>query len=227
MLLFSCVPKKEELKIEHYETGDVKAMGSIRDTKRIGVWAFYDELGTRVDSIVYQNGMKHGWSRGYDLRIGQLDKKGQYRDDKKTGIWEAYHAGGKVHAVETFKNGNQIGESIYYYAEGNIKISILYNEEGKKHGITKEYFTNSVVAIEGQYDQDTPSGTWKEYYENGKLKELYSYESGLWHGVYEKYYPNGTLAKKGMYDQDMVIGIWKYYDLNGNELDEEVLLVEE
>ncbi|GAA4110589.1 hypothetical protein GCM10022393_07740 [Aquimarina addita] len=223
IIFFGCVHNKEELKVEYYETGDVKAIGTLKDTKRVGVWAFYDELGTRVDSIVYQNGKKNGWLRGYDLRIRQLDKEGQYKDDKETGVWKTYHAGGTVHTIETFEKGNKIGESVYYYAGGNPKISILYNNQGQKHGLTTEYYTNGLVAVTGQYEQDVPSGTWKEYYENNKLKESYSYQSGLWHGVYEKYHANGLLATKGMYNQDTRTGIWKYYDEKGNELDNEII----
>ncbi|WP_299258830.1 toxin-antitoxin system YwqK family antitoxin [uncultured Aquimarina sp.] len=210
----SCA-SKDNLQIERYESGDIKSIGNINNGKKVGVWAFYDELGTRVDSIQYANGVRNGWFKGYDLRVGQLDKNGQYIDDKETGVWESYHEGNALHSRETFKSGNRVGESIYYYVEGTPKMITQYDDSGKQHGKTEEFYVSGELQIIGQYHSGKLDGEWKEYYENGLLKETYSYQDGLWHGTYEKYYPNGNIAEKGKYESDNPSGIWEYFDING------------
>ncbi|WP_282079597.1 toxin-antitoxin system YwqK family antitoxin [Aquimarina algiphila] len=213
-LCSGCGDSSEEQKIEYHKNGNVKGIGKIKQSKKIGVWAYYDEDTAEVDSIPYKNGVKEGEARAYDLRTNTLSKKGSYKDDLQEGIWETYHFDGAVHSRATFTNGNAIGELLYFFADGTPKMSTPI-KNGNLHGTYKEYHANGKLSIIGYYQNGERDGEWKEYNEEGVVKEMYQYQSGLWHGNYEKYHFNGNIKEKGRYELDQKSGTWEYFDENG------------
>ena len=44
-------------------------------------------------------------------------------------------------------------------------------------------------------DQPILYGEYKNYYENGQLKEIYNYNNGLLNGEYKSYHENGQLKE--------------------------------
>jgi len=73
-----------------------------------------------------------------------------------------------------YKNGEYDGLSIYYYANGNIRLEVNYCA-GKKHGYLRDY------------------------YENGNLRIIESWYKGRCHGLNESYDTNGRKIKSVSY----------------------------
>ncbi len=213
-IVCSCTTSKPEQKIEYHANGNVKGIGLVKGTEKVGVWAYYDEHAIQVDSIPYINGVKMGEIRSYDLRTGELAGKGFYIENLKQGVWQTYHEGGAVHGEEKYRDDVAIDERIYFFANGNVKMKTMI-QNGKSHGDHKEYYVDGAISVSGYYHNGKIDGEWKEYSENGLTKEIYNCQSGLWHGKYQKYHDNGNIAEQGRYDLDQKTGTWEYFDKNG------------
>ena len=77
-----------------------------------------------------------------------------------------------------------------------------------KRGQTRKKYNES-----GQLIEEFPpvkdgkwNGPYREYYDNGQLKEERTYEDDKWQGPYKSYYPNGQLKAKGTRRED---GSWE------------------
>jgi antitoxin component YwqK of YwqJK toxin-antitoxin module len=56
------------------------------------------------------------------------------------------------------------------------------------------FSSNGSVKYEKLFLNDKPWGTWKFYFEDGKIQEEVNYDDqGLMDGVWKVWYPNGTL----------------------------------
>ncbi|HTJ49201.1 MAG TPA: rhomboid family intramembrane serine protease [Cyclobacteriaceae bacterium] len=94
---------------------------------------------------------------------------GRYKDDRNVGKWETFHRNGKL-------------ESEVYYTDRYF-LKSLWDSTGYqwiKDGSGKqvEYYSNGVVANEGEYIDGYKEGRWYGRHQNG---ELY-YEENFFHG---------------------------------------------
>ena len=61
------------------------------------------------------------------------------------------------------------------------------------------------------------TGVSTDYYENGRLKEKYTYKDGEQNGLNEGYHENGQLLWKGTFKDGELNGLWEAYRENGQE----------
>ncbi|MCB1317035.1 MAG: hypothetical protein KDK27_13820, partial [Leptospiraceae bacterium] len=59
-------------------------------------------------------------------------------------------------------------------------------------GPVRRWHANGKPAMEGRYDQDNKTGTWKYYYPDGTLDHVEQYSNGKLNGVQRNYYPDGS-----------------------------------
>ncbi len=78
-----------------------------------------------------------------------------------------------------------------YYHDGSIK-SEVYENNGKKEGIYKEYNLIQKIKIECNYIDNKLNGVYKEYFNNGKLYKECNYIDDKLEG---KCYVNNTYSK--------------------------------
>ncbi|MCG6913073.1 hypothetical protein LJE86_04085 [bacterium BMS3Abin03] len=83
------------------------------------------------------------------------------------------------------------GDYIKYYRNGNIEMRCKYLDEVNRDGLMHKYF------------------------ENGRLKELWSYDKGKRKFV-KKYFENGNLKTEWLYDEYGNDISKVYYDKNGS-----------
>ena len=110
-----------------------------------------------------------------------------------------YYASGKLLSIINYTDGVREGSCKYFYDYGAWAIMSESNyKNGKLIGAFKSYYKNSQIEKQGQYqytESDIYSrqvGTWKYYYDNGKLQRE-------------------SIIKDG-------VGKMKYYDKNGKEI---------
>ena len=73
---------------------------------------------------------------------GKLKSEQSYKEGKDHGDWIFYFMNGSIQTKGTFKNGLSIGEWKYYQDNGKLWKEKFYSENGKKIGVWKEYGTN-------------------------------------------------------------------------------------
>jgi antitoxin component YwqK of YwqJK toxin-antitoxin module len=66
-----------------------------------------------------------------------------------------------------------------------------------------------------------PHGTFKFWYEEGKISEIGEFDMGIMVGYWKFYNEDGKLWKEGNYKNGEEDGLWKFYDEKGNLVKEE------
>jgi len=104
----------------------------------------------------------------------------------------------------------------------NIDGIYRYYERGKAQpytGVLYAKFPNGYYQSWQDFENGIGQGTWINYYENGHLKEVGTYDQNKVEGPIKKYHPNGQLAASGTYREWRVrVGKWNYFDINGQFL---------
>lgn len=88
------------------------------------------------------------------------------------------------------------------------------DEMGRKQGYWKKkipVLDKWILVEEGNYLNNIKSGYWKEYYNNGNLKNKIFYADGRPNGPGEMFYENGTLREKGIFIKNRWIGDYTLY----------------
>lgn len=102
-----------------------------------------------------------------------------------------YYESGSIKAKWTNINYLKCGDYIGYHENGQVKMTVNYNDSNNRDGLMYKYF------------------------DNGKLKELWSYVNGNRKFV-KKYFGNGILKTEWLYDDYGNEISKKYFDINGN-----------
>lgn len=97
-------------------------------------------------------------------------------------------------------------------------ISGVYGDD-KKEDDWKKFYPSDTLALELKYEDDIPTGVFKIYYENGKLrsKGIFVDSMDAFTGDYEYFFPDGTISKKFNYSElGLNSGTQLLYYPNGN-----------
>lgn len=111
-----------------------------------------------------------------------------------------------------------------FLGEGNAGLYNYFNAISKieelpvaKPKEIKTFHKNGQLKSIGfKDDSGNYVGERKDYYENGKLKEVTNYENGKLNGQIKQYYENGNLKTIGPVKNGSLKGVWKDYFENGN-----------
>ncbi|SDR96517.1 MORN repeat variant [Polaribacter sp. KT25b] len=77
--------------------------------------------------------------------------------------------------------------------------------------VHKEYFDNGKLKEIGKYKKGEQEGVWKYYYQNGQLESKTTYVNGDKIGSYEAYLQNGSPTRKGNYKKVKEVGAFGSY----------------
>ena len=105
--------------------------------------------------------------------------------------------------------GLQAQEEKTFWDNGNVKTTIIFDEDGEKNGRYESFYENGELKEYGSYENGEKVGTWNEYYYDGTNKKMTRYYDGI---IYRKeiYYDNGRLMVSGGFDdQGKKDGPWK------------------
>jgi len=220
-----------------------------QDVKR-GIEQIHDEKGNVIEEYTNENNLHNGTARWY-YDSGQVKKNFQISNNKEEGKAIEYDRDGRIITLITYKSG-------FIYAEERInrydlqgrRIGVwrdLYDDgvlrmegnwaRGMKNGIFTFYNRKSELEKLERYEDDIlvidEAATAildirKEYYSNGKLKELGTYREGKRQGNFRLYDENGKEIGGQLYDNEILlgegiidslgrrIGDWKLYYPNGS-----------
>ena len=92
----------------------------------------------------------------------------------------------------------------------------LTYRKGKLHGSYKTYYENGKIEADLHYNQDELYGLqiYYSYYDGGSFEKI-NYKNGVKDGVYEYYDENNNLVEKGTFRDGKMDGTWDVYYANG------------
>ncbi len=185
----------------YYVTGVIKSEGKRTNFLLDSTWNFYNQAGELVQSISYSIGKKNGYSN-------------RYRYDNPLAPGQA-----TLVSKELYVNGKREGNSFYYHPTGELK-QMVYYKNNRKQGMAREYNQDSVLITVLEYKDnylvnrervnrtDTKGqkqGTFREYYENGKIKKEEHYLDNQLHGYYREFDGKGDLLMAMRYERGQIM----------------------
>ena len=192
------------------------------------LWLYYYSNGLLKGSGEYVKGNKQGkWKFYYPN--GKLIQEGNYREDLPHGNWTWYYANGQLKAEEIYYRGKLQGDQYEYDSLGKILTKGQYIDDvkdgewfydvgdhkeigrylmGRREGEWIYYYDDKTIVFKGKFKDDLPVGKHKEWYGNGKLKEIRRYKSnGKPHGRWIKYTNDGKIEHRLYYKNGNLVNI--------------------
>ena len=201
----------------HWETGKMTVDANYADGKPDGKQTrhIYSNTGDYVEVSNFAKGVQTGefsqtWTNG------QSRVQGKYKDGQKDGVWLEFRKNGKPEKSTTYKNGERSGEYKTFFTDGSVEKIENYLD-GQREGLCKEFFYDSgKLKNEFNYANNVKQGKYKIYYEDGTLREEGRCDDGK--EMYRKeYYKNGKvkeISERNSRDQWETI---EKYDSDGQQ----------
>lgn len=176
-----------------------------------GYWKYYKANGNLIKVEKWVNGeLQEGATevakvevrKEIDPKTGKLTFKGAYQNGKPTGVHRQYDSEGKVIASTIYEQGIKLFEGIV-------------DDQGRKQGPWKVFYTDGSLKAEGSYKNDLKVGQWRYYFENGGLEQQGNYVSGQANGVWEWYFRDGQTLREEEYNMGFEDGMSTEYNDTG------------
>ncbi len=172
---------KQGLWIYFYDSvqTQVSSKGIYVDNKREGIWTEYYKNGKPRSMFTYKNNHIDGAAKIF-YETGGLAEEGFWRTNRWIGEYHYYKPSGTL-AYEWYfdENGRRTGEQKYYYDNGKLRLSGIW-DDGKEVGRITEYYENGKVRLESDWINGKSDGVMREYAENGNLKAEYVFHDGIY-----------------------------------------------
>ncbi len=143
---------KMAIALNFYPTGKKMAEGIYIETKKDGLWKYYNDLEILSAEETYQKGSPNG-------------------------VWKTYYDDGKLLEERPYKSGTKDGVCKQYFMDGKLKSEVNFIN-GKNEGFAKFYFTDGKPLLTGQFKNDLKTGLWISYKENGEKESEIEYVDG-------------------------------------------------
>lgn len=130
---------------------------------------------------------------------------------KKQGKWIKYQNGIKTYEGQ-FVDDIPVGEFLYFYPNGNIKIKSSFSEKGLFNR-AQLFFDSPMLKLqaEGNYRDKKKDSTWNYYNEQGILVLTENYSLGLKNGEFKVFNHFGQLNLHENYINDKKSGLSSEY----------------
>lgn len=187
--------------ITYYVTGVIKSEGKRTNFLLDSIWNFYNQAGELTEQISYTIGEKNGYSNKYIYNNPQ-------NPGQPTLI-----------SSELYVMGKREGNSMYYFNTGELKLIVFY-KDGKKQGLSREFSRDSTLVTVVQYKDNyvterervnrtdelgNKQGTFRDYYENGRIKKEAHYLDNQLHGYYREFDGRGQLVLALRYERGKIV----------------------
>lgn len=174
-----------------YPNKNLMADGVYENGVQVGMWKYYNYDGRLYEAGVYKNGLRDSiWARytyttindnpNYNNKKVKIDELQEYKEGKPT-LWNVSYTGDIPHKFsETYlSEDSSMWVTKNYYHNGKVRNvythgPVRYNKlgvmrRGSMQGEFKEFFENGKIKEQGVYYKNIEIGEWKEYDENGKV----------------------------------------------------------
>ncbi len=188
------------------------------DGVRQGPWIEFNDGGNIIKEMTYREGLLHGYYKEYNergiLTVAMLYDNGKIvegnvEDNPEIEIQNRYDTNGNLIYSGPYKTGIPVGIHREYNADGTVKSSVIYNDQGVK-------VSEGIVTEDGRRN-----GEWKNFFENDNIREKGEYDNNRRTGDWTFYNNEGQIIQTGQYRNGRPEGLWKWYYTDGNILREE------
>tara|TARA_R110002012_G_scaffold143739_1_gene301936 strand:+ start:724 stop:2103 length:1380 start_codon:yes stop_codon:yes gene_type:complete len=115
---------------------------------------------------------------------GPLKIVGKYESGNRVGVFKTYYKNGALQYISTHKDTS---------TRGKLASNPM---EPVFHGKFQEFFKDiDGIKVEGYFNNGKKHGVWKEYYVSGKLKEEQEWNYKKDNGIFKEYLRDGTTLK--------------------------------
>jgi len=202
-----------------------------------GSWMEFHDNGNIKKEMTYRNGLLHGYYKEYNER-GILTStmlydngkivEGNVDDSPEVEIRNTYDNDGNLVFSGPFRMGVPVGIHREYNADGSVSSAVIYNdrgikvsegivtEDGRRNGIWKNFYENGQIKEEGAYDFNRRTGGWTFYDREGRIIQTGTYQNGRPEGLWKWYYPDGSILREEEYFQGKRDGMFMEYSNDGN-----------
>lgn len=142
---------------------------------------------------------------------GVTEAKGMLKNGLMDGIWNFYYDNGNLKQTAVYESGRvlRIVNSWYYGGQ----LASVFNTENE---IDTAFYRNCTLKSVTKYSGYTKQGTSVEWYESGSVKKEYVYYDHMANGICRDYYENGRLALLSIYANGQKTGLWEAYFPDGS-----------
>jgi antitoxin component YwqK of YwqJK toxin-antitoxin module len=221
----------------YYSDGTLKSSGNKSKGLSDSLWVFFDSEGRKKHLFDYANDKKNGCAVYYDTS-GNVVKEMFYLNDVAQQEILEYYPGGALKKQTTIIDGKAIGLALEFNEQGDVITEEIYDngflkdrkefnrldENGKKTGIWRSFFSNGNLESEVTYKDGNKSGLSKTYNKKGKLIDLQRMEGDTIAGhsdelviieLYKEFYDNGKIKLIGGLDNGIKNGTFREYNEGG------------
>ena len=167
----------------YYKNGVLKIEGNRKNFALDSIWKFYNDKAKITKAVNYLEGKKNGFTISYDTNQ-RISSKEVFINDIKQGNSFWYYPSGKTKQVTPYVKGKPDGYS-YEFSEDSTIISIIKYQGG---------ILANIERINRKDEQGKKQGLFKDFYEDGKLKEEKKYKDDLIDGYVKTYDKKGNLS---------------------------------
>ncbi len=124
--------------------------------------------------------------------VRKQDGKAFVNNELFSGFLLRRFENGDTASLESFVQGNQHGQSRYWYPNGQLKEDRTY-KNNRKHGVHKGWYSTGIQGFEYKFDDGVYVDTLKEWYDNGQLYLKSYYVNGQQEGRQQAWKRDGEL----------------------------------
>jgi len=111
------------------------------------------------------------------------------------------------------------GKAYVYFPNGDTQTVVTY-KDGIPDGAIVGWYAKDLKQVEGFVDKGQKAGTWKLYFESGKIKKQTTYSHNVEDGEETFWFESGNIEKKGTYSEGKLNGKYTWYYENGQKKQE-------
>ena len=194
--IVSC--QKQNLKEEHYPTGQIKKSWS---------------LVKSPEGKHHKHGTMKSWYPN-----GNLETQIEYVHGQKSGKAQTWYADGQIQFDGYYKEGYLISETRWDENGDSLffkEYQIITREFQEKKATQVNNIQEKFTVLKRKDGSQIKHGTFRSWYPTGNLERITEYSEGTRHGISKEWFPNGKIKSQGHYIEGKKEGPWSYTYENG------------
>ncbi len=147
--------------------------------------------------------------RLFSCELSRFARRGWVDPPKRfTGAWVTYFANGQKSSEREYADGQVVGDDISFDEEGRRIMMQRHDPDDNTHIEETGYYPSGRISRHGEYrgtnHRSYSTGTWKEYYEDGRVKSERTFEDTGMNGTFTEYNENGSVKSRKVYKDGIV-----------------------
>ena len=182
--------------------------------KRVdGEYLEHDENGAVIGRISYRNDVPDGPALSY-YPNGKLKDSSTFVAGLAQGASTSYFEDGAVRSTRNNVDSSPDGWVISYYADGKVEEKNYFEKQVQRSYAT--WNAQGVQTVQWQWDEKhREQGDFKEWYQNGQLKDHRIYKDGKLQGPAITWFENGQMSSSVDYVEGREQGVMRMWRQDG------------